>query len=64
MYNSIVTLGGENMSSNPMTKIDIAENVILEGKPMTITGAINKTAILLGIVVLVALVDIEMLLMW
>jgi len=42
------------MSSNPMTKIDVAENVVIEGKPMTISGAINKTAILLGIVVLVA----------
>lgn len=43
------------MSNNPMTKINIAENVVLEGKPMTISGAINKTAILLGIVVLVAM---------
>ena len=42
------------MSSNPMLKQNIAENVILEGKPMSISGAINKTAILLGIVVLVA----------
>ena len=42
------------MSSNPLTKINVAENVILEDKPMTITGAINKTAILLGIVVLVS----------
>lgn len=42
------------MSSNPMIKSNIAENVILEGRPMTISGAINKTAILLGIVVLVA----------
>ena len=54
MYNSIITLGGENMSSNPMTKIDIKENVILDSKPMTISGTINKTAILLGIVVFIA----------
>lgn len=42
------------MSSNPMLKTNVAENVMLEGKPMTISGAINKTGILLGIVVLVA----------
>lgn len=42
------------MSSNPMLKTNVAESVILEGKPMTISGAINKTGILLGIVVLVA----------
>ena len=42
------------MSSNPMTKINVAENVVLDGKPMTIAGTINKTAILLGVVVLVA----------
>lgn len=42
------------MSSNPMTKIDITEDIITQGKPMTIAGSINKTAILLGIVVLVA----------
>lgn len=40
------------MSSNPMIKSNIQENVILEGKPMTAQGAINKTLILLGIVVL------------
>ena len=51
----MLLLGGDNMSNNPMTKINIAENVVLEGKPMTISGAINKTAILLGIVVLVAM---------
>lgn len=42
------------MSNNPMIKSKVAENVILEGEPMSISGAINKTAILLGIVVLVA----------
>ena len=42
------------MSSNPMTKINITEDAIAEGRPMTIAGAINKTAILLGIVVFVA----------
>ena len=43
------------MSSNPMIKSNIQENVILEGKPMTIQGAINKTLILTGIVALSAL---------
>jgi len=43
------------MSSNPMTKINVSENAISDAKPMTVTGAINKTAILLGIVCLVAL---------
>ena len=42
------------MSSNPMLNSNVTENVILEGRPMTITGAINKTAMLLGIVALVA----------
>lgn len=42
------------MSSNPMTKIDIAQETVIDGKTMSISGAINKTAILLGIVVLVA----------
>ncbi len=42
------------MSSNPMLNSNVTENVILEGRPMTAVGAINKTAILLGIVVLVA----------
>ena len=43
------------MSNNPMTKINLAEDIILEGKPMTISGTINKTLLLLGIVVLVAM---------
>ena len=43
------------MSSNPMIRSNIQENVILEGKPMTIQGAINKTLILTGIVILCAL---------
>ena len=42
------------MSSNPMLNSNVTENVILEGRPMTIAGAINKTIILLGVVVLVA----------
>ena len=37
-----------------MLNSKVSENVILEGRPMTIAGAVNKTAILLGIVVLVA----------
>ena len=42
------------MSSNPMLNSRVSENVILEGRPMTVAGAITKTSILLGIVVLVA----------
>lgn len=40
------------MTSNPMLNPRVAENVILDSKPMTIQGAINKTLILVGIVVL------------
>lgn len=43
------------MSNNPMTRVNVSENIILEGKPMTISGAINKTMLLLGIVILVAM---------
>ena len=39
------------MSSNPMLNPKVMENVILDSKPMTIQGAINKTLILLAIVV-------------
>ncbi len=39
------------MSSNPMLNNNVVENVILDSKPMTIQGAINKTFILLAIVV-------------
>ena len=42
------------MSSNPMINPNVAENVVLEGRPMTISNAINKTLILLGIVAVVA----------
>lgn len=42
------------MSSNPMIKSDVVQDVVIEGRPMSITGAINKTLMLLGIVVLVA----------
>lgn len=41
------------MTSNPMLSPKVAENVILDSKPMTIQGAVNKTMILLGVVVLV-----------
>lgn len=40
------------MTSNPMLNPRVVENVILDSKPMTIQGAINKTLILVGIVVL------------
>lgn len=40
------------MTSNPMLSPKVIENVILDSKPMTIQGAINKTMILLGIVAL------------
>ena len=33
------------MSSNPMLNSNVTENVILEGRPMSVAGAINKTAI-------------------
>ena len=42
------------MSSNPMINSHVAENVVLEGRPMTISNTINKTIILTGIVALVA----------
>ena len=41
------------MSSNPLLKRDFTQEAAIQGKPMTISGAINKTAMLLGIVVLV-----------
>ncbi len=43
---------GEIMTSNPMLNSRVAENVVMDSKPMTVQGAINKTMILLGIVVL------------
>lgn len=42
------------MSSNPMIKSYIVQDVVIEGRPMSISGAINKSLILLGIVVVVA----------
>ncbi len=42
------------MTSNPMLNPKVCENVILDSKPMTIQGAINKTLILLSIVVICA----------
>ena len=43
---------GEIMTSNPMLNSRVVENVITDSKPMTVQGAINKTMILLAIVVL------------
>lgn len=40
------------MTSNPMIHQGVVENVILDSKPMTASGAINKTFILLGVVIL------------
>lgn len=42
------------MSSNPLLKIDVREEALSEGKAMSISGAINKTGILLAIVIFVA----------
>lgn len=42
------------MTSNPMLNSRVAENVILDSKPMSVTGAINKTLVLLAIVVAAA----------
>lgn len=42
------------MTSNPMINDRVVENVILDDKPMTISGAINKTMILLLIVTVCA----------
>ncbi len=41
-------------NSNPMFRQDVMENVILDSKPMTVSGAVNKTFILLTIVVAAA----------
>ena len=35
------------MTSNPMTQEKIYENVVLDGEPMTVSGAVNKTILLL-----------------
>lgn len=39
------------MTSNPMLNQRVTENVILDSKPMTAQGAVNKTFLLLAIVV-------------
>ena len=39
------------MTSNPMLRANVAENVMLDSKPMTIQGAVNKTLILVAIVI-------------
>ncbi|MBQ4646464.1 MAG: Bax inhibitor-1/YccA family protein [Candidatus Gastranaerophilales bacterium] len=41
------------MSGNPLTRIDITERVALDDKVMSASGAVNKTLLLLAIVVLV-----------
>lgn len=43
------------MSGNPMLNPKVFENVILDAKPMTISGAINKTIILLALVIISAI---------
>lgn len=35
------------MTSNPMTQGNIYDNVVLDAEPMTVTGAVNKTIVLL-----------------
>ncbi len=35
------------MTSNPMTQGNIYENAVLDGEPMTVSGAVNKTILLL-----------------
>lgn len=40
------------MTSNPMIQSRVYENVMLDSKPMTVGGTINKILLLLGIVVL------------
>lgn len=42
------------MTSNPMIQSKAIENVVLDSKPMTISGAVNKTLLLLAIVTVVA----------
>lgn len=42
------------MSSNPLLKIDVKEDALSQGRTMSVSGAINKTGILLAIVVFVA----------
>ena len=35
------------MTSNPMTQEKIYDGAVLDGEPMTVSGAVNKTIILL-----------------
>lgn len=48
------------MTSNPMLKTDIQENIMLDSKPMTVQGAINKTLILAVLVALVAVYSFQL----
>ena len=50
---------GEIMTSNPMIRNPQAQDVILDSAPMTISGAINKTLILTGIVIFCAYLSWE-----
>ncbi len=40
------------MTSNPMIRQNVTENVILDSKPMTVQGAVNKTMLFTAIVIL------------
>ncbi len=40
------------MTSNPMFRENVMENVILDSKPMTVQGSINKTLFFLAVVIL------------
>ena len=42
------------MTSNPMVRNPQVDEIVLENAPMTVSGAVNKTMILVGIVVLTA----------
>ena len=42
------------MTSNPMTQSRVYENVVIDSEPMTVSGAVNKTLILLLITAIVS----------
>ncbi|MBQ7287065.1 MAG: Bax inhibitor-1/YccA family protein [Candidatus Gastranaerophilales bacterium] len=42
------------MSNNPMLKVNVAEDALSNGRTMSVSNTINKTAILLGLVIIVA----------
>ena len=42
------------MSNNPMLKVNVAEDALSNGRAMSASNTINKTAILLGLVIIVA----------